>query len=143
MIVIDANVVSETVRREPDPKVVAWLDAQTTETLYISAVSMAELLLGVALLPEGRRKAALDAALQHQVVSLFGSRILPFDLAAAKAFASLIAAARTAGRAIGTADGQIAATALSVGMAVATRDVAPFEGAGLTVINPWLYEAVR
>jgi predicted nucleic acid-binding protein len=137
MILVDTNVVSETMRRSPDPKVVAWLDAQAAETLHLSAVSLAELLLGIAVMPDGRRKAELELSLGGQALALFGPRLLAFDEATATAYASVIAQARAAGRPIGMADGQIAATAMSHGLIVATRDTAPFEAGGLKVTNPW------
>jgi toxin FitB len=137
LILIDTNVVSEMMRREPDQRVVEWLDAQMVETLYLSSVSIAELLLGIALLPEGRRKTALASALSIQVTALFGTRLLPFDVSAAEAFATIVSRARASGLAIGVADGQIAATAAVHGLIVATRDAAPFLAAGLAVIDPW------
>jgi toxin FitB len=139
MILIDTNVVSEMMKQVPNESVVAWLDAQIAETLHLSAVSYAELLLGIAVLPEGRRKADLGAALAGQAAALFGPRFLPFDASAANAFASAMSQARATGRAIGFADGQIAATAATHGLAVATRDTRPFEAVGLRVINPWLH----
>ncbi len=138
MILLDTTVVSETMRPTPDPTVVAWLDAQVAETLFLSTVSLAELLLGVALLPDGRRKAALRNVLAGQVTMLFGPRILAFDHAAAECFAATTSRARVIGSAISFADGQIAAIARAHGLAIATRDVAPFQATGLSVINPWL-----
>jgi predicted nucleic acid-binding protein len=139
MILIDTNVLSETMKATPEQSVVAWLDAQFAETLYMSSVSYAELLLGVAILPEGRRKAELAAALSGQVAAFFGTRLLPFDAKAAGAFAATMSRARAEGQAVGFADGQIAAIALAHDLTVATRDTAPFEAAGLRAINPWLY----
>jgi hypothetical protein len=137
MILVDTNVVSETMRLSPDPKVVAWLDAQASETLHLSAVSLAELLLGIAVMPDGKRKAELGLSFGGQALALFGQRVLAFDKVAAMAYASVISRARAAGRPIGMADGQIAAVAMAHGLIVATRDTVPFEAAGLTVINPW------
>lgn len=137
MILLDTNVVSETMRRVPDPRVVAWLDAQAAETLYFSTVSLAELLLGVAVLPGGRRKTELALSLGAQSAVLFGDRVLPFDIAAARAYAEIVGGARAVGRTIGFADGQIAAIAVTRALAVASRDTAPFEAAGLVVVNPW------
>jgi predicted nucleic acid-binding protein len=137
MILIDTNVVSETMRRTPDARVVAWLDAQMAETLHLSAVSLAELLLGIAVLPDGRRKLDLGLSLGAQAAAFFGPRVLAFDAAAAGAFAEIVSRTRTAGFTIGMADGQIAATAAAHGLIVATRDAQPFEAAGLAVINPW------
>jgi len=137
MILVDTNVVSEPMQPAPNTSVIAWLDAQVIETLYLSAITVAELRFGVADLPEGKRKAGLRLRLEDEILPLFEGRILPFDLAASAAYADLMAEARTRGRAIGKADGFIAATAASQGFAVATRDVTPFQAAGLHVINPW------
>jgi predicted nucleic acid-binding protein len=137
MILVDTSVVSETMRRTPDGKVVAWLDAQAGETLHLSTVSVAELLLGVAVLPDGQRKSELDRSLRERALPLFGTRLLAFDTSAVQAFADIVGRARKAGFTIGMADGQIAATAAVHGLIVATRDVAPFVAAGLRVVNPW------
>jgi predicted nucleic acid-binding protein len=137
MIMLDTNVVSEPLRAVASPAVTAWLDRQNIETLFLSTISLAELRYGVAALPEGRRKDGLRAALEERIFSLFGSRILAFDTAAADAYAVIRARARTAGKTIGASDGYIAATAAANGLAVATRDTDPFEAAGVLVINPW------
>jgi toxin FitB len=137
VIVLDTNVVSEPLRPAASPSVLAWLDQQNIETLFLSAISLAELRYGVAALPEGRRKAGLRAALEGRIVALFGPRILAFDAAAADAYAIIRARARAAGKTIGATDGYIAATASAHRFAVATRDTSPFEVAGLPVINPW------
>jgi hypothetical protein len=137
MILLDTNVVSEPLRLSADPGVLAWMDAQNVETLYLAAISLAELRFGVAALPAGKRKEALHDNLERRVMPLFAGRIVPFDAAASEAYAELRARARAAGKAIGTVDGYIAATAAACGLIVATRDTAPFEAAGLTVINPW------
>ncbi|MFG6447976.1 type II toxin-antitoxin system VapC family toxin [Roseateles sp. BYS180W] len=137
MILLDTNVVSEPLRRAPDAAVVAWLDAQSLPTLYLSAISLAELRFGIAALPAGARREALQRALQERVLPLFEGRILPFDAAASQAYGVLMAQARAQGRAIGAADGYIAAIARTHALTVATRDTAPFAAAGLPVINPW------
>jgi toxin FitB len=137
MIVLDTNVVSEPMKAEANPAVAAWLDRQAVETLYLTAVSLAELLVGVEILPAGKRRHGIGAALGELVSTLFGPRVLPFDQEAAKAYAILVARARTAGHVISVSDGQIAAIATANGFIVATRDVAPFLAAGVPVINPW------
>jgi predicted nucleic acid-binding protein len=137
VILLDTNVVSEPIRRHPDSRVLDWLDAQVIETLYFSTISLAELLLGVENLPFGRRRTALAAVLEQQIVSLFGGRIIPFDVSAAEAYAKVVARARRHGYLISVADGQIAAIAAARNLSVASRDEAPFQAAGLMVINPW------
>lgn len=137
MIILDTNVVSEPMKSNGSPSVQAWLDRQTAETVYLTATSLSELLVGIEILPEGKRKEGLDAALGELVVTLFGSRILPFDQHAAVAYAHLVRRARADGHLISVADGQIAAIATIHGFTVATRDTAPFVAAGVRVINPW------
>ncbi|NTZ06059.1 type II toxin-antitoxin system VapC family toxin [Burkholderia metallica] len=137
MILVDTNVISEPLRREPNAAVIEWLDAQNVETLFLAAISLAEMRFGVAALPEGRRRDWLEQSIEQRVVPLFRGRILPFDDAASKAYASLRAKARGTGNPMASADGFIAATAAANGLIVATRDVAPFEAAGLRVIDPW------
>ena len=139
MIVLDTNVVSEPLRPAADPAVLAWLDDQAIETLFLATISLAELRYGVAALPDGRRKQGIGAALETRVIALFGQRILSFDTAAADAYALIRARAKAAGKEISAADGYIAATASARGFRVATRDTAPFAAAGLPVINPWDY----
>ena len=120
-----------------DRRVEAWLDEQLAETLYITSISLSELLLGVELLPDGKRKKELGVALRDLLETLFGDRVLPFDLQAAITYATRISKARAAGRAISMADGQIAAIAAAHGFTVATRDTTPFVAAGVPVVNPW------
>jgi toxin FitB len=138
MILLDTNVVSEPVRAAGNPKVLAWLDEQILETLYLSTISLAELRFGIAALPQGKRRDALLGSLEQRILPLFAGRILPFDDPASQSYARLRAGARVLGQAIAPADGYIAAIAATHGLAVATRDTAPFEAAGLTVFNPWL-----
>lgn len=137
MILLDTNVMSEPLRHTPESRVIEWIDAQAMETLFLSAITVAELRAGVALLPAGKRRAGLQENLENRVLPLFAGRVLPFDLACTQAYAALMAKARSAGLAVATADGYIAAIAAANGFAVATRDTGPFEAAGVTVINPW------
>ena len=137
MILVDTNVVSEPLRKDPDPRVADWLDAQALETLHLSAITVAELRFGVQALPKGRRRERLREQLERQILPLFAGRILVFDLAASQACAELMAKARSAGRAISVSDGYIAATAAANAMLVATRDTSPFEAAGLKTVNPF------
>ncbi|CDG51127.1 type II toxin-antitoxin system VapC family toxin [Halomonas sp. AOP13-D3-9] len=136
MIVLDTNVVSEAMKPEPDPAVRAWLNEQSAETLYLSSVTLAELLFGIAALPNGKRKDMLSETLGG-LVELFRGRILSFDVDAARKYAELAVTARTAGRGFPVPDGYIAAIAVSQGYQVASRDMAPFEAANVDVINPF------
>jgi predicted nucleic acid-binding protein len=138
VILLDTNVVSEPLRPAPDSRVIQWIDAQPLETLFLSAVTVAELRAGVALLPAGKRRTGLQQNLEKRVLPLFAGRVLPFDLACTQAYAALLASARAAGLAVATADGYIAAIAAANGFSVATRDSGPFKAAGVAVINPWL-----
>ncbi len=133
MIILDTNVISEPLRQTPENLVIEWIDAQSLETLYLSAITVAELRFGMASLPAGKRRDRLQESLEKQVLPLFAGRVLPFDLLASQAYGELMANAR----AIGTADGCIAATAAANSMMVATRDVRPFKAAGVGIINPW------
>jgi len=136
MIVLDTNVVSEAMKPEPAVAVRDWLDAQAAETLYLSSVTVAELLFGIGALPDGRRKQMLAATLDG-MLGLFDARILPFDLDAARRYADLAVAARSAGKGFPTPDGYIAAIATAHGFTVATRDASAFKAAGVPVIDPW------
>ena len=137
MILLDTNVVSEPLRAAPDTRVIAWIDTQPLETLFLSAVTVAELRAGVALLPTGKRRAGLQESLETRVLPLFAGRVLPFELGCTQAYAELMSRARASGLSIASADGYIAAIAAANGLAVATRDTGPFEAAGVIVINPW------
>ncbi len=137
MILLDTNVLSTFMSPTPHPSVVEWVDAQQALTLYISAISVAEVRYGIAALPEGRRRTGLDAHFEKGVLPLFEGRILVFDEPASAAYGLLRASMRSRGRAIGNFDALIAATALSRQFAVSTRDVQPFHDAGLHVINPF------
>ena len=136
MIVLDTNVVSEAMKPEPDPAVRDWLDEQAAETLYISSVTIAELLFGIGALPNGRRKQKLAATLDG-MLPLFEGRILAFDTDAARHYADLAIAARKAGKGFPTPDGYIAAIATAHGFTVATRDASAFDAAGVPLIDPW------
>ncbi len=137
MILVDTNVVSEPTKPVPNGRVLAWLDRQPRETLFLAATSFAESLAGIASLPAGRRKHHLAATFDKLIHELFSNRILPFDDQAATAYASVIADARNKGYTISIADGQIAAIAAAHGFTVATREVEPFVAAGIPVLNPW------
>ncbi|MGF7007345.1 type II toxin-antitoxin system VapC family toxin [Aminobacter sp. BE322] len=136
MILLDTNVVSEAMKPAPDEAVRAWLDEQAAETLFLSSVTIAELMFGIGALPGGKRKERLTEALDG-VMELFADRVLPFDVDAARRYADLAIKARTAGKGFPTPDGYIAAIAAAKGFAVATRDSSAFEAANVAVIDPW------
>ena len=136
MILLDTNVVSEAMKPKPAAAVRTWLDAQAAETLYVSTVTIAELMFGIGALPNGRRKDKLTAALDG-VLELFADRILPFDTGAARRSAELAVSARASGKRFPTPDVYIAAIAAAHDFTVASRNANDFKAAGLTIINPW------
>jgi hypothetical protein len=136
MIIVDTNVLSEEMKPVPAAPVLAWFRRQSAAGLFTTAVCQAEILVGVAMLPDGRRKFDREAA-AHSVLGLFDGRILPFDSAAAAAYAEIVTARQHIGRPINDFDAQIAAIARSRDMALATRNSADFEDIGLRVIDPW------
>ena len=136
MIILDTNVISEAMRPEPHPAVRAWLNNQSAETLYLSSVTLAELLFGIGALPSGKRKDMLAQTFDG-MMGLFRDRVLPFDIDAARHYAELAVKAKVAGRGFPTPDGYIAAIAVSRGFIVASRDIAPYKAASVMVIIPW------
>lgn len=140
MIVVDTNVISELMRGEPHPAVVAWVAAQPRALLYTTHINQAEILYGIAALPEGRRRTALAAAAEAMFVEDFAGRILPFEAAAAARYPDIVLPRRRTGHPIEKFDALIAAIALAAGAEVATRDTGGFAGCGLTVIDPWTAE---
>jgi predicted nucleic acid-binding protein len=137
MILLDTNILSELMRPTPEKGVEQWLADQPDASVFISAITAAELRYGVALLPAGKRRSALAKVIEDMLGEDFTGRILPFDSAAAVAFAEIAATRRQAGRPIAQADAQIAAIARSRGAALATRNVPDFEGCGIELVNPW------
>jgi toxin FitB len=135
VIVLDTNVISELMRPRPDPMVVRWVAAQPTAMLCTTSLNKAEILYGIAVLPGGRRRAALLAA--AEAVFSEDLKVLPFDDAAAVRYADIVADRSRTGRRIEAFDALIAATALAAGADLATRDVSGFEGIGLALIDPW------
>ena len=141
MIVVDTNVLSEEMKSTPAATVHAWFVRQNPRELFTTAICEAEILVGVALLPEGQRKRDLASA-AHQIFALFSGRILAFDSRAAPDYADIVAARRVVGRPISDFDAQIAAITRERRFALATRNTLDFEGAGLVVIDPWLGRAI-
>lgn len=136
MILLDTNVLSEAMKPQPDPAVRAWLNRQATEALFLSSITLTELLFGIRALPQGKRRDGLVQTLDG-LLGLFSDRVLPFDVDAARHYANLAIAARLSGKGLPTPDGYIAAIAASRGLTVASRDTAPFNAAGVAVVNPW------
>jgi toxin FitB len=137
MIILDTNVVSELMRRTPEVAVMRWVDARPVGGLYTTAVTQAEILHGVMLLPRGKRRDAIASAAAQMFEEDFADRVLPFGSDAAVAYAEIASARRRRGRPISAFDAQIAAIAQSVGAQLATRNVDDFEGCGIEIVDPW------
>ncbi|ROT94632.1 type II toxin-antitoxin system VapC family toxin [Histidinibacterium lentulum] len=137
MIILDTNVISELLRPAPEPRVELWLSAQDGLNVYLTAISEAELRYGLAIMGNGKRRAALIDAVDRILREDLAGRILPFDSDAAQSYATIAATRRSAGRPIAQADCQIASIAHSRGATVATRNTPDFEGCEIDLINPW------
>jgi len=137
MILLDTNVLAELMRAKPAPEVVAWIDAQPTSQLYISAITVAEILYGIARMADGKRKQSLLALATLMFDEDFAGRILSFDADAAIHYAGLAAESEAKGTVVDMADCQIAAIAALHAAQVATRNVRHFDYLGVAIVNPW------
>ncbi|WP_194949266.1 type II toxin-antitoxin system VapC family toxin [Actinomyces trachealis] len=137
MIILDTNVILEPLRRSPDPAVARWLDDQAQSSLYLTALTVAELCTGVEMLPGERRRDNLRQRLENDVFPFFADRVLPFNLAATQAWAEIQTEARRRGRPLPVMDSLIASIARVHGFALATRNIKDLESTGVTLINPW------
>ena len=138
MIVLDTNVISELMKPAPAAEVARWVAGRPATMLYTTCVSQAEVLHGIALLPAGKRRAALEVAAEAMFDEDFGGRVLPFGGEAARAYAQIAAHRHRSRRPISQFDAQVAAIARSARFAVATRDVRDFEDCGISLLNPWV-----
>jgi toxin FitB len=137
-ILLDTNVISELMRPQPDQTVLRWFAARDRTVFYITAIVQAEIMLGISLLPAGRRQATLAVAAEGMFAEEFAGRCLPFDAECATCYASIVSVRRNAGFPITTEDAQIAAIAVSHGYPLATRNTKDFQHiSGLTLHNPW------
>lgn len=143
MIVLDTNILSELLRPMPFAAVEQWLSDQSATSVFITTITKAEILYGVRILPEGKRRDALEAAVGAIFSEDFGGRILPFDEEAAERYATIASHRRQIGRPISQFDAQIAAIAACRGADLATRNVGDFEETGVTIINPWVENQTR
>jgi predicted nucleic acid-binding protein len=137
MTILDTNVLSEVIRSVPAAAVLRWLSTHPASGLFTTTITQAEILYGLALLPKGKRRAALQSAAETMFEEDFAGRVLPFDSDAARAFAHIAASRRASGRPIPQWDAQIAAITRSRGAAPATRNTGDFEHCGITLLNPW------
>ena len=138
MIVLDTNVLSEAVKPSPSPNVLRWLSAQQPRSVFTTAITEAEILYGIELLPAGRRRTALLAAAGAMFLEVFPGRVLPFDEEAARFFPGIVAGRDAVGRPISQMDAMIASIARSRRAAIATRNTRDFEHCGLRIVNPWV-----
>jgi toxin FitB len=137
VIVLDTNVLSEVLKPLPSEAVLRWLGGQNRLAVFTTTITQAEVLYGIEVLPPGKRRVRLSAAIEKMFAEEFRNRILPFDNDAARAFSKIVAARDAAGRPISQFDAMIAAIARSRRAAMATRNTADFEGCGIQIINPW------
>lgn len=136
MIVVDTNVASELMRRAPDAGVVRWVRSARPDDLWTTAVTVAEILVGLARLPVGRRRDTLHRAVR-EVFRAFDDRVLGFDAAAADHYAEIVVARERSGAPIAGFDAQVAAIARRHGATVATRNTRDFVGTGVELVDPW------
>lgn len=137
MILLDTNVISAAMAPHPPQSILDWLNAQGTEALFLSAVTVAEITYGIRSLPDGKRRQQLEERFEAFLVEGFEHRILPFDARSALQYGDVMVHRRKIGRPLGTLDGQIASIARTHRMAVATHNVRDFEECGLELINPF------
>ena len=137
MFLLDTNVLCALMMMQPPPEIAAWVCGQSANLLFTASVCQAEVLAGLAIIPEGRHRAELEAAAQAMFAEDFEGRVLPFDTFAARDYAEMYAARRTAGRPAAALDLMIAAIARVNGAGVVTRNVADFANCGVSIINPW------
>jgi toxin FitB len=137
VFVLDTNILSAMMRLQLEPEVAAWISAQPVGLLFTTSLSQAEILSGLAIIPNGRRRRDLEAAAHIMFVEDFEGRVLPFDMKAAAAYADIFAARKRAGRPASTIDLMIASVARSHGGSIVTRDTGGFEECGVPLINPW------
>lgn len=137
MILLDTNVISETMKERPDPGVRAWLREHPRAEVWTASIVFAELLARIESMPAGRRQRSLREAVEEMIVEDFRGQILTFNLPAARLYAQILASRQKAGRPIREMDAQIAAIARVYGATLATRDVNDFSDCELTVLNPW------
>jgi predicted nucleic acid-binding protein len=141
MIVLDTNVLSALMRTPAEAAVVAWLDGQPAESIWITSITLFEARLGLALLPAGRRRKALESAFDQLLEAELENRVLDFDSAAATEAAALAAARQRAGRPVDMRDTQIAGIVLARRAMLATRNVRHFADLKLPLVDPWAARA--
>lgn len=137
MIVLDTNVISEVFKPKPDSGVLSWLQQQDDDVVFTTAVTRGELMYGLNIMANGKRRETLESGLQRIFAMRFAGRVLPYDESAADAYAMILALRRGIGRPIGAADAMIAGITRSRGARLATRNVRDFGGCGIVLVDPW------
>lgn len=137
MIVLDTNVLSELMKADPDPSVLEWTSKQAATSLYTTVVTQAEVLFGIGLMPEGKRRKDVEDAANAMFSEDFQSRILVFGSDAASEYAAIAVSRRQSGHPISQFDAQIAAICRSTGAGLATRNTPDFADCGVSLVNPW------
>ena len=137
MVLLDTNVVSEAMKPQPDRQVMAWINSKDPEELGTCTIVLAEVLSGLDLMPTGSRQRLLREKAEYMFSALFADRIFNFDDSAARMFGTVLRMRSSIGRPIDDMDALIAASALSMGVPLATRNIADFEHCGIPLINPW------
>lgn len=137
MIILDTNVLSALMRTEPEVKVLRWLDSQAPESIWITSITVFESRLGLALLPQGKRRKALETSFDQLLKDDLENRVLPFDSSAATQSAALAAKRQKLGRPVDMRDTQIAGIALARRATLATRNLRHFDDLTVAVVNPW------
>ncbi|MEX2319479.1 MAG: type II toxin-antitoxin system VapC family toxin [Bauldia sp.] len=137
MIILDTNVVSAFMQREPDPRVIVWFNGVHSGSVWTTAITVMEIRFGIEILVPSRRRRTLEDAFEKSLKEELENRVLPFDEAAARAASSFAAVRRRAGRPAETHDVEIAGIVAAQRATLATRDVGDFEGLGLRIVNPW------
>jgi predicted nucleic acid-binding protein len=138
VIVLDTNVVSELMRPEPAAAVVEWVDLQPADEVWLTSITLAELLFGIGRIPDERRKRTLASLVEAMVEEDFDHRIGAFDEIAATHYADIVVSRERAGRPISMPDAQIAAICRSHRATLATRNLSDFANTGVTTVNPWI-----
>lgn len=138
MIILDTNIISELMKPTPERALLAWLDQQDSDTLFITCITVAEIMYGLYALPEGKRRMSLELAFKQVLKEGFAERLHSFDQAAAMQYAMIMSTCKEKGRGMSVCDGQIAAIALAHQSPLATRNTKNFEACGISLINPFL-----
>jgi len=137
MIILDTNVLSALMQLQPDPQVVAWLDRQAAESIWLSTITVFEARYGLALLADGQRKTLLQERLDGLLQDDLQNRVLPFDASAAAQAATLAAERKQRGRPVDMRDTFIAGIALARRASIATRNTRHFDDLTVPLLNLW------